>query len=135
MAGRLLDTNVILRHLLGDHPDHSPRATAYLERIERGEIEASVSDTVIFETVYTLERHYRRPKVRIREVMLPLLDLPGIHLPRKGRYRKIFDLYVDLNLSFADAYHAVLADQLRLEEIVSFDRGLDRVPGVRRVEP
>ena len=47
----------------------------------------------------------------------------------------MFDLYVDQNLPFADAYHAVLMERLKLVEIVSFDADFDRVPGIRRVEP
>ena len=57
-----LDTNVILRHLLQDHPNHSQRATTYFTLIERGEIQARTTDTVVFETVFTLERTYRVPR-------------------------------------------------------------------------
>ena len=45
------------------------------------------------------------------------------------------DLYMDLNISFADAYHAVLMQRGRLNQIVSFDKGFDRVPGIKRMEP
>jgi predicted nucleic acid-binding protein len=45
------------------------------------------------------------------------------------------DLYVNLNLSFADAYYAVLMERLHLTEIVTFDKEFDRVPGITRVEP
>lgn len=135
MAGQFLDTNVILRHLLGDHPDHSPQATAYFRRIEGGEIKVHTSDTVVFETVFTLERHYRQPKAKIREALLPLIELPGIVLPGKTRFARVFELYVDQNLPFADAYHAAVMEHLKLEEIVSFDREFDRIPGIRRVEP
>src|SRR3990170_1741816 len=106
MGSVYLDTNVLLRHVLGDHPLHSPRATAFLERIEKGEIEAYIADTVIFETVFTLQRQHKQPKARIRAVILPLIELPSIVLPGKRRFREVFDLYVELNLSFADAYHA-----------------------------
>ena len=66
---------------------------------------------------------------------MAILDLPGIILPGKRRYRRIFDLYVNLNISFADAYHVVLMQQRSISDIVSFDREFDRVPGIRRVEP
>ena len=62
MAPPFLDTNVILRHLLADHPEQSPAATAFLERIEQGEIKVFTADTVIFEAVFTLERHYQHPR-------------------------------------------------------------------------
>jgi len=135
MAQTFLDTNIILRHVLGDHSDQSPRATAYLERIENGEIQVHTSDTVVFECVFTLERYYKQPKVKIRDALLPLIELPGIILPGKRRYRKVFDIYIDENLSFADAYHAVLAEHLKLDAIISFDRGLDRIPDIERQEP
>ncbi|MCC7352827.1 MAG: hypothetical protein IT330_03645, partial [Anaerolineae bacterium] len=67
MALPFLDTNVLLRHLLGDPPQLSSRATAFLARVERGEVRVCTADTVIFETVFTLQRYYRQPKVKIRD--------------------------------------------------------------------
>jgi predicted nucleic acid-binding protein len=135
MALPFVDTNILLRHLLDDHPDQSPRATAYLERVERGEIQVRTADTVIFETVFTLQRQYHQPKSRIRDALLPLIELPGIVLPGKRRLRRAFDLYVNLNLSYADAYHVVLMERWGLNEIITFDKGFDRVPAIRRLEP
>lgn len=135
MATSFLDTNILLRHLLQDHPEQSPKATAYLARIERGEFKARIADTVVFEAVFTLQRYYHQPKAKIRDALLPLIELPGIILPGKRHLREVFDLYVDLNLPFADAYHAVLMGRLKLDEIVSFDTEFDRVPGITRREP
>src|ERR671926_432204 len=98
MALPFLDTNILLRHLLQDHEDHSPRATAYLHRIEQGEIQVRTSEIVIFEVVFTLERGYRRSKREIHDTLLPLLELPGIILPGKRRFRKVFDYYINLNI-------------------------------------
>lgn len=135
MAPPLLDTNVLLRHITGDHPEQSPRATEFLRRVEAGEQAVRVTDVVVFETVYTLERHYRQMKAKIRENLLPLLELPGILLPGKRRLRRTFDLYVDLNVPFADAYHAALLERSEAAEIISFDRHFDRIPGLRRIQP
>jgi predicted nucleic acid-binding protein len=135
MAGAFLDTNIFLRHLCQDHPEFFSRATAYLARIERGELKVRTADTVIFETVFTLERLYRQPKAAIRDAFLALVELPSIVLPGKRRLRKVFDVYVDYHISFADAYHAVLMEQLKLTEMVSFDRDFDKLPAIQRVEP
>jgi predicted nucleic acid-binding protein len=134
MALPFLDTNVFLRHLTQDHPDHSPKATAFLARVERGEVKVRTADTVIFETVFLLERRYKQPKTIIRAVLLPLLDLPGVMLPGKRRFHRVFTLYVDQNLPFADAYHAVLMERLKLTEIISFDTDFDHIKGIARVE-
>ena len=130
-----VDTNIFVRHLTGDDPDQSPRATAYLRRVEKGELRVYTNDTVVFETVFTLERHYKQPKDKIRDTFLPLLELPSIILPGKRSLRKVFDLYVSLNLPFADAYHAVHMQRNKLTHIVSFDGHFDRVPGIQRLEP
>ena len=118
LAGLFLDTHILLRHLLQDHPNQSPRSTKYLARIERGEIKVRITDTIIFEVVFTLQRQYKQPKAAIRDHLLPLIELPGVTLPGKDRFHKAFDLYVDMNISFADAYHAVMMKQLGLEKIV-----------------
>ena len=135
MAEAFLDSNIILRHLLGDVPEQAERASQYLTRIENGEVRVWITDSVIMEVVFTLERSYKAAKDEIRAAMLPLLELPGIQLPGKRRFREVFDLYVDLRISFGDAYHVVTMRHMGVSEILSFDRELDRVPGVRRTEP
>ncbi len=135
MAPAFLDTNILLRHLLQDNPKQSPRATMFLLRVENGEVEVHLADTVVFETVFTLQRRYKKSRAEIRTNLLPLLELPGVALPGKRKFRKVFALYVERNLPFADAYHAVLMEQLHLEEIVSFDTDFDKIPGIRRQEP
>jgi predicted nucleic acid-binding protein len=135
MAEQFLDTNILLRHFLQDVPDQSARATELIRRVEAGDVQVHISDIVIFEVVFTLTRSYRHPKAAVRDAVLALLDLPGFILPGKRRFHRVFDLYVDLNISFADAYHVVLMEQQKLEEVVSFDRDFDRVKTVKRVEP
>lgn len=127
-----LDTNILLRHLTNDHADHSPRATAFLTAIEAGQIRVRTADCVIFETVFTLQRQYRVPKQRIADLLLPILDLAGIELPGKRRFRRAFDSYVRYNVSFIAAYHAVLMGRLYLREIVSLDADYDKLPGLAR---
>jgi uncharacterized protein len=129
------ETNIFLRHLRQDHPDFSPRATALLRRIEEGSLKVHTADTVVFETVFTLERFYKQSKEAIREAFLPLLELPGIVLPGKRRFRQVFTYYIDKNIAFADAYHAVVMESLNLTQIISFDRDFDRIAAVQRVEP
>jgi predicted nucleic acid-binding protein len=130
-----LDTNILLRHLRADIPDQSPRATALIERIERGEIEVATADVVVFETVFTLQRSYKVPKDRIRDAVLPILELPSLGLPGKRRYREVFDLYVTHNIAFGDACLAVQMRQSVSTQVFSFDREFDRVPGIERMEP
>lgn len=135
MPDPYLDTNVILRRLLNDNPDHSPRATAFLSKVEQGAVRVQTSHIVVFETVFTLERSYRQPKSQIREAVLAFIDLPNVRLPRKGLFHRAFDTYDSANISFADAYHAALLQEQGVTEVISFDRDFDRISGMRRIEP
>lgn len=134
MSAIFLDTIVLLRHLIHDDPKQSTKATDFLHRIEQGEIQARISELVIFETVFTLERSYRQVKARIREILLPLISMRGIIIPKKQRWKRVFNLYVDLNLPFADAYHVVLMEELKLTKIATFDTDFDRVHGIKRIK-
>lgn len=51
-----VDTNVPLRHVVQDHPDHGRRATALIVAIEQGQRAVRLADTVVFETAFTLEK-------------------------------------------------------------------------------
>ncbi len=137
MAGLpFLDTNLFLRHLTHDHPDLSPKATALWRRIAAGEEVVETTDTVVFETVFTLQRFYRLSRQDIRDGVLPLLLLRGVRLAHKRRYRRAFDLYVTLpGLSFADCSHIAVMESRGLTRMISFDHGLSRVSTITRLEP
>jgi predicted nucleic acid-binding protein len=131
-----LDTNVLLRHLLQDHPDHSPRATALVYEIERGNMTVQIADTVIFETAYTLETSYRISRSEIGETLQGFLDMPGVVLPGKTIFAEVFSIYVlKPGLSIADCYHIELAKRFTNGRILSFDRRFGTVEDVIRQEP
>lgn len=134
MALPFLDTNILLRHLRQDDPVLSPKATAILERIESGEFSVRTSDIVIFETVFSLQRSYKVPRDQLAAALLSIIELPGIVLPGKRQYRKIFDLYLNLSLGFADCYHLVLMQRMAMTEVLSFDTDFDKIPDIHRRE-
>lgn len=82
-----------------------------------------------------MQSFYKLPKTRIRELLVPLINLRGLQLPSKPAIRQALDLYVEKNLSFADAF--IAAEMLRRgeTEIYSWDEGFDRVEGLTRLEP
>jgi len=92
--------------------------------------------TAIFEAVFTLQKLYLQPRRAIMDGLLPIIELPGVEVSAKSSLRSVFELYVRFaSLSFADAYHAQTALDDEDGQIVSFDRGLSRVPGIKRIEP
>ena len=131
---RFLDTNILLRHLLGDVPEQSPRASALLKRVEAGH-RVRITESIVFEVVFTLQRTYKKSRQEIYDNLLPILELPGITLPGKAIIREAFRLFIQTPLSIIDAYHAALMVDLGMTEIYSFDPHFDRAPGITRLEP
>ena len=132
-----LDTNIVLRHILQDYPEQATACSQLFAEVEAGRYVVQTLDTVIFECVFTLSTgRYGMPRDVVARALGLLISLPGIFLPGKEIYPEVFDLWVAARrLSFADAYHLVAAKNLGLHTIISFDKGLRGVEGVKRVEP
>jgi predicted nucleic acid-binding protein len=135
MPLRFLDTNILLRYFTKDDEDKARKALALLQRIERREERVETSLPVIFETVFTLQRYYRVARPRIKELLLPILRLRGLRLPSKNLCIAALDLYVQNNVSFADAFTAAYMKACGMTEVYSFDTDFDKIEGITRLEP
>jgi predicted nucleic acid-binding protein len=135
MPGRLLNTNILLSYFTRDDEENAQRALALFTRVERGEESIETSVLVVFETIFTLQRVYRVPRGRIRDLMAPILKLRGLHLPGKGLCLDALDFYADKNVSFADAFNRAYMLSHGISEIYSWDTDFDSKEGVKRIEP
>jgi predicted nucleic-acid-binding protein len=127
----LLDTNVLVRHLTGDPPAQARRATALL----RSGHELIVTDLVFAEMVYVLESFYETPRADIADAARGLLALPSIAVMDHDLLLRAVELYEVLRLDFAEAYLAALAELSDVNQVASFDRRIDRLKTVTRIEP
>ena len=134
---RFVDTNVFLRHLLNDHPEQSPACFEFIQAIEQSRIRAWTSDLVIAELVFVLasKQLYNLGPEEIRDLLLPIIGLPGLRLPHKRLYHRVFELYTSLPIDFIDAYHAAHIESQDQAELYSYDEDFDRVEGVHRLAP
>jgi predicted nucleic acid-binding protein len=132
---RFLDTNILIRYLTNDDPAKSTRALSLLERLAEGDEEGVTTPLVIFETVFLLERSYKLPKADLRAKITAVLALQGLHLAEKSLCLRALDYYVDLNISYADAYNAAWMRQANVSEVYSWDREFDRIAALTRPEP
>jgi predicted nucleic acid-binding protein len=126
-----VDTNVLVRHLTGDPPDQAARATAFLGE----EPELLLTDLVVAETVYVLESYYEAERVAIAESMRSLLALPSVVSIDTALLLRSIQVYEIERVDFAEAYLVACAEITGVHRIASFDRSIDRVSSVTRVEP
>ena len=135
MEPRFLDTDVLLRYFTRDDEEKAAQVLALLTRVDRGEERVETSTMVIFEVVFTLQKHYRVPREQIRDLLTPIIALRGLRLADKHVFHRALDLYVTHNISFADAFNAAQMAARGIATIYTWDTGYDRVPGIDRMEP
>lgn len=126
----LLDTNVIVRHLTGQPAGQARRASAFL----RGAKHLDLPDLIVAELVYVLESSYGRPRWEIAVLVRAVLALHSVRTTGEPVLLRAVELYETHRIDFAEAYLAACAEEGD-GRVVSFDKGLDRVPTVTRIEP
>ena len=126
-----VDTNILVRHLTGDPPEMAARATAYLKR----ETELLLTDLVLAETVYVLESFYEAPSEQVADAVRSLIAFDSVICVDPAVLLRSVEVYETERIDFAEAYLVACAESTGVTKIASFDRSLDRVQSVERVEP
>jgi len=126
-----IDTNVLVRHLVGDPPDMARRATAFLAT----EKLLFLADLIVAETVYVLESFYEIDRSRIAEAMRSLLAMESVRVIDAPLLLRAIALYEGQRLDFADAYLVACAEITGVTRVASFDKAIGRIPTVERIEP
>ena len=136
MAARFIDTNIFIYHLTGNHAEHSPRCTALMEHIEAGDIEACTAVTAVDEALRVLTKVFGHRRSDAARAMSILASQPEIAIDHRRAVLDAIEFWAANGpLSFSDCYHLALTKELGMTEIYTFDRKMDRFPGVERVEP
>ncbi len=63
----LIDTNIIIWFLVGDHQEHLEVATDIFTKIENTQIKAEILDSVLIEAYFVLVKFYKLPKNEVIE--------------------------------------------------------------------
>jgi predicted nucleic acid-binding protein len=126
-----IDTNILVRHLTADPPKMAVRATRYLESAS----DLLLTDLVVAETVYVLESFYEAPRAQIAEAIRSLVAFDSIVTVDPALLLRAVEVYETDRLDFAEAYLVANAESTGVNRVASFDRSIDRVTTVERIEP
>lgn len=126
-----VDTNILIRHLTGDPADQAARATRFLATTD----ELLLVDLVVAEVVYVLESYYEVERPRVADMVRSIIGFAAIRVVDKGLLLRAVEVYEVDRLDFAEAYLVASAERAGVGAVASFDRSIDRVPTVARIEP
>ena len=114
-----VDTNVIVRYLVGDHPRQSAKARELINTQD-----VFVSATVLLEAEWVLRSVYGYAKDQIAKALRAFGGLPHVSIEDPARAAQALD-WMEAGLDFADALH--LAKASHCDGFVSFDHGFARL--------
>lgn len=122
----LLDTNIFLRHFLQDVPSQSPKATAIIAEIEKGEKIGYLSILVVNEVIWILKRFYQVERKDYIPQLLKILHINNIKVVevKKEILLKILEQMKRREIDFTDVYLSEIAGD---KKIISFDQDFEKL--------
>lgn len=121
----LIDTNVIIRFLVGDHEQYLAESTKIFEDIESRKIEVEILDTVLMEALFVLIKFYKLPKAEVVNDLKSILAMEGIVNTNKVILFEALSLHLDKNIDFVDALICAKSN-IQGYEWISFDNDLKK---------
>lgn len=121
MQTESLDTNILLRFVLGDVKKHHQAAVKLLAK---SDVEYEVADIAISEMVYVLNGLMAGNREEISDAIKVVLAQPNIHCNR-DLFAEVLPFYkTHPALSFNDCYLSIQAAHNQSEPLWTFDRKL-----------
>lgn len=116
----IVDANIILRYILDDHAELSPKAADILEQQS-----VTLPMEAACEVVYVLQKVYSVDRKTIQQQMTDLLNEALVTMDKPDVFLKALEYYSTSRLDFVDtllcAYHTV-----EQQEIFTFDKKLNQ---------
>ncbi len=127
---RLVDTNLIVRHLVQDHEKHAKAAGRLFDACDRGELIIVLLPTVLAECVFVLESFYGHPTTNIASALSRFISSPGIEIDGIAVQLDALDRFKRTKVHFVDCLIAATAAAKALP-IASFDQDFRKFDDVR----
>jgi len=126
----VIDSDVLIRYLTKDDQVKAKRFKSFLSSGKKG----LLTDTTCAEIYWTLSTLYKMSKKEIIPNMLGIINHKAIKC-NCDVLTECFDILSTNNTSLIDAYEAAYAKLYNDSKILSYDRGFDKLKGIKRVEP
>ena len=134
MPRYLVDTNVLLRFLLEDHPELSPMAVGLFREAADGNCTLILTDMALAEAVWVLTSHYGIPHQEVAKTLARLITRPGM---RCWNTDLLLDSLSRLEATGCDFLDCYLAAQAKAsgDTVASFDTDFRKFTDVKLWKP
>ncbi len=121
----LLDTNVIIRFLIGDHKEHLQKSIEIFSNIEKGKIQIEIVEGVLMEAYFVLTKFYNLPKSEVIDDLKRIIAMRGVINSDKSILFETLNIIENKNIDFVDA---LICAKVKLQGYgkISFDSDLKK---------
>lgn len=126
-----LDTNVMIRHLLGDEPGQTKLVDKLLDQKCSADEPAFVNRIVLCETVWTLDRTYGYSRHDIARIVEGMLLARAFEVEDRERVFAALAVYRTRNVGFSDALICAMNRAHGCDFTATFNRKAGKVEGFR----
>jgi predicted nucleic-acid-binding protein len=120
----LIATNIVIRFLTKDHEELSERSAEIFKKIEKGEIRAKITESVLAEIVYVITKIYGKDREFTANTIKKILDLKGIVNRDKSQLKKALNIFANQKIDIVDSL--LLSRAKQCLGVLSFDKDLNR---------
>ncbi|HXV00465.1 MAG TPA: type II toxin-antitoxin system VapC family toxin [Caulobacteraceae bacterium] len=131
MSGRGLDTNVLLRFLLNDHPSQSAAARSMIDRDSLGGEPPVVCLLTLLEAEWVLRTAAKLDKAQVVQVFHGLLESIDFAIDDEPTLEEALHAYQNTSADFADCLINARYRSLGCGGMVTFDTKAARLPGAK----
>ena len=127
---RLVDTNLIVRHLVQDHEKHATAAARLFDRSDRGDVVIVLLPAVLAECVFVLDSFYQHSRGDIAAALSTLISSPGVEISEEAIHLDALNRYRKTTVHFVDCLIAATASSENTP-VASFDQDFRKFADVR----
>ena len=117
----LLDTNVLLRFLLGDHKEHSPLARELFRQAVKGKCMLILTDVAIAEAVWVLTSFYKIDRKETSDKLSIVITSAGVKCSQQDQMIDALNRFKNTACDFFDCLLAAMASNSN-NRIATFDQ-------------
>ena len=121
----ILDTNIILRFLREDHPEHFRRAKKLFRQAEKGVLNCYIDSVILAEAVWTLSSYYKTNRTDIATKFEMLLVQSWMVSEQKQVLLSAIHAYQATTMDYIDCWLLALSEEKNIF-LVTFDAKLKK---------
>lgn len=132
MKSYLIDTNVMVRFIVGEPEDQFEQVKALFGRADVGQVSLVLLPLVVAETVYVLTSFYGHSAKVVAAALGKVIEIPALRVIDEAIVLDALDRFASTRVDFMDAYLAAAA---RTHEfgVATFDQDFKKFTDVERL--